>query len=579
MSRPSNLMRRGGKYYFNAKVPKDLRFVIKKELVRRSLKTSDYSEALRLVRSVAAEVYEEFENVRRKARKEQQPKRRLAEISEQAAHDLIFQYFREQEKASGIWFHNKASHMTDADLDEMLCTFHEDENDLLDGYDGGYFLDEFLKQHRIDCPPGSRAYETLRPLFLRAHVENTRRDIDRVEKGTIDVHDDLFRDVFAHTDLKRDGAVGSITVAELLRRFEKAMKQVNRATVTQTTYKIPARILREVLGERTPLADIGESHMQKICDVLENVPKNAQQRYRGLTLEQAIAEANRRGDMQRLAPGARENYFSNIGTIFKFAKDKAYISHNPASDRWLRERFKHSPASRKQQFTIEELKRLFRAPLYTGCKNDGTGYAIPGSNNPRRGRFWVPLLSLFHGLRCNEAAQLYTEDVKKFQRIHYLAIREEREDGSKCEKRLKTKQSKRDVPIHPELRRMGFLEFVEARRKDRSSPRLFPELTVGCTGYVSGPFSKWFSDFAKKALGHSTGATFHSFRHQFRDATRAARLSIESVARLAGWESGDPNQHRQVFEYGGGVELLRMLAEDIAKVKYRGLDLSHLYMR
>lgn len=83
----------------------------------------------------------------------------------------------------------------------------------------------------------------------------------------------------------------------------------------------------------------------------------------------------------------------------------------------------------------------------------------------------------------------------------------------------------------------------------------------------------------ESALGRSTEATFHSFRHQFRDATRAARLSVESVARLAGWEAGDPNQQRQVFQYGGGQQLLRMLAEDIAKVKYPGLDLSHLYPR
>jgi len=188
-------------------------------------------------------------------------------------------------------------------------------------------------------------------------------------------------------------------------------------------------------------------------------------------------------------------------------------------------------------------------------------------------------LSLFHGLRLNEAAQLYTEDVKHLGGIDYLAIREEREDGSKCDKRLKTKQSKRNVPIHPELIRIGFLDFVAARRKDRTSPRLFPELSAGSTGYFSNAFSKWFARFAEHALGHSTEATFHSFRHQFRDATRAARLGIESVARLAGWQSGDPNQQRQVFEYGGGEELLRVLAEDIAKVKYPGLDLSHLYTK
>ena len=69
----------------------------------------------------------------------------------------------------------------------------------------------------------------------------------------------------------------------------------------------------------------------------------------------------------------------------------------------------------KAQFTVDELNRLFRTPLYTGCKNDEAGYATVGANKPRRGRFWVPLLSLFHGLRLNEAAQLYTEDVKQLE--------------------------------------------------------------------------------------------------------------------------------------------------------------------
>jgi hypothetical protein len=36
-------------------------------------------------------------------------------------------------------------------------------------------------------------------------------------------------------------------------------------------------------------------------------------------------------------------------------------------------------------------------------------------------------------------------------------------------------------------------------------------------------------------------------------------------------------EERMVFQYGGGEELLRVLAEDIAKVKYPGLDLAHLY--
>ena len=273
----------------------------------------------------------------------------------------------------------------------------------------------------------------------------------------------------------------------------------------------------------------------------------------------------------------RNARFNNIVTIFNFAVEKRLISHNPAKGRWLRQSFDFPQQQTKPQFTVEELNRLFRAPLYTGCKNDEKGYAISGPKRPRRGRFWVALLSLFHSLRLNEAARFTQEDVKEREGIHYLAIREEREDGSKCDKRLKTKQSRRDVPIHPELVRIGFLDFVADRRKDHRSPRLFPELSPGKTGYFSNPFSKWFARFLETALGCSRDATFYSFRHQFRDATRATRLSVESVARLAGRESGDPNQQRQVFQYGGGEKLLRMLAEDIEKVKYPGLKLSHLY--
>lgn len=98
---------------------------------------------------------------------------------------------------------------------------------------------------------------------------------------------------------------------------------------------------------------------------------------------------------------------------------------------------------------------------------------------------------------------LYTEDVKEINGIHYLAIREERDDGSKCDKRLKTKQSKRDVPIHPELKRIGFLEFVAVRRKDHALNRLFPQLSAGRTGYFSNSFSKWIARFVENAVRHS----------------------------------------------------------------------------
>jgi hypothetical protein len=585
MPRHTHLLRRGSQYYINVRVPKDLRSTLKKDIVRRSLHTSDPREAVRRVRIESIRIHDEFENLRAKSRAKKTQPTDLSEISEREAYNIASRYFAGLEKMSEHWWENEAPKFEEEQLADALDNLRIDEVVLTGGSkhyeqsDGSVFLDDFLSKQGLVCSPDSRVYQKLRELFRRAQLENTRRTMDRIENRTVTAHDPLFRDVFAHTEPTRTGSAKSATVGDLLRRFAQAQRAANLSAGTQMTYEIPARIMREVLGEQKPVAEITTEDIEKLCDLQRQFPKNAAQRYRGLTLQQAITEAKRRGDVQRLSGKTLENYFNNIVTILNFAEEKRLISHNPARGRWLRQSFKRQTPSRKTLFTIDELNQLFRAPLYTGCKDDETGYAVAGLNHPRRGRFWVPLLSLFHGLRCNEAAQLYTEDVKQHGNIHYLAIREEREDGSKCDKRLKTKQSKRDVPVHPELIRIGFLDFVAGRRKDHTPPRLFPELSAGSTGYFSNSFSKWFARFVESALGRSTNATFHSFRHQFRDATRAARLSVESVARLAGWESGNLNQQRQVFQYGGGEELLRMLADDIAKVKYPGLDLSHLYTR
>ena len=247
---------------------------------------------------------------------------------------------------------------------------------------------------------------------------------------------------------------------------------------------------------------------------------------------------------------------------------------NLAKGKWLRAAFENDDdETPKAVFTIDELNRLFRAPLYAGCKDDETGFATSGKNRPRRGRFWVPLLSLFHGFRLNEAAQLYTEDVCEENGVPFFEIRAERADKRKCDKRLKTKQSKRRVPMHPAIIRIGFLDYVAERRGDASRPRLFPDLPLGESGYFSDPFSKWFGNFRTKTLGEDCKASFHSFRHLFRGALGEAGVPIPDVEALGGWQIMERSAER---DYDAGRSLQR-LRKHVEKVKYPGLDLSHLY--
>jgi len=194
-----------------------------------------------------------------------------------------------------------------------------------------------------------------------------------------------------------------------------------------------------------------------------------------------------------------------------------------------------------------------------------------GQNKPRRGRFWVPLLALFHGLRLNEAAQLYIEDVGEEEGISCLQILVDLADGSSSDKRLKSKQSKRRIPIHPELLKNGFLDFVASRRADTQHPRLFPELTA-YGGYFSNHFSSWFGSFKRKTLGKDCKATFHSFRHNFCTELNKTGASAKEIDMLGGWAAGTQSSAK-IYDH----PTMERLLYRIEKVEYPGLDLLHLH--
>ena len=581
MPRHSGLLCRKGRYYLNIRVPNDLRPLYgKQEIIRKSLGTSDHREAISKVRFEAFKLDAEFAEKRREneqARRTAGALPQLREISEQEAHALVFRWFIGAEKLADDWWQTDGINIPPDRLADTLDDLRIDEtvycggNENLLAADGSAELDRFLKCEGVDCPKDSPAYKKLRPLFRMGKVENLRRTIDRVTHQGVTAREPLFREVFAHTP--EPPARQRVTLGEMLTRFSKWLTDAGRTNGTQRTYELPSRILREVFGEGTTLDAITKDEIERLFDLLRRVPANATKRYRGFTLAQAVEAADKRGDNHRLGGKTLANYFNNIVAIFNFAVGKQLIADNPAKDRYLRATFERDGEDKqKALFTTDDLNRLFRAPLYTGCKDDGHGYATRGNENPRRGRFWLPLISLFHGLRCNEAAQLYTEDVCEAEGVPFFEIREERADGAKCDKRLKTKQSKRRVPIHPEIIRIGFLDFVAERRREVDSPRLFPDLPLGATGYFSNPFSKWFGRFLESILGKDCKATFHSFRHAFRDALREASVPIEDVEALGGWELMARSAERQ---YGKGPSL-RRLREQMEKTNFPGLDLSHL---
>ena len=109
--------------------------------------------------------------------------------------------------------------------------------------------------------------------------------------------------------------------------------------------------------------------------------------------------------------------------------------------------------------------------------------------------------------------------------------------------------------------------------RDHGEAALFPDLKLNSRGCYGPIFSVWFGRFLGILGIKAPGVSFQSFRHTFRDALREGEVGMEAVWSLRGWSSGSG---RVDARYGVGLRPKTLYLE-IRKVKFPGLDLSHLY--
>ena len=234
-----------------------------------------------------------------------------------------------------------------------------------------------------------------------------------------------------------------------------------------------------------------------------------------------------------------------------------------------------SKRDKRHPFNAEQLRSIFNAPLYRGCQDGDRGYAKPGNQRPKNARFWVPLIALHTGMRLNEITQLDVADIREIESVRCFAISEASLVGSN-DKILKTQGSERLVPIHENLIDCGFLAYVEQQRRERKV-KLFEEIDPGVGGKRAVAFSKWFTQFARACGAYQPRTSFHSFRHNFRDELRAARIDHDIAMVLGGWATGS-NARSASENYGSGHRIAA-LSEAISKLKFSDIDLTHIRLQ
>jgi len=204
-------------------------------------------------------------------------------------------------------------------------------------------------------------------------------------------------------------------------------------------------------------------------------------------------------------------------------------------------------------FDADDLKRIFSSPIF----NEG----VRPVGGKGEAAFWLPYLGLWTGARLEELGQLLVSDVRADEVGFHLSISDEPHSG----KHLKSVSSRRRVPLHPELLRIGFIDYVK-RQHDAGHVRLFPTLSRSGGRQLTSGWSQWFSRYMRETVGITDRRkVFHSFRHGFKEACRLSGIPKEIHDQLTGHASHDVGDR-----YGGDLYPLPPLAEAMSHLSYVG---------
>lgn len=330
-----------------------------------------------------------------------------------------------------------------------------------------------------------------------------------------------------------------LTLSQVLTAFhkERSAGGGTLATKTMEEHRNAVRMFNEFAGGDVTVNSITKKQVIDYKQTLLKTPNRYTMRFRGLTLPQAIkANAKLPVPFETLAPKTiNMKWLSHLSSILQWASNNGYIESNPAQGIRVDTGSKIHREPSYLPFTRDELQKIFGDPIFKDPKKYGLNQ-------------WAVLIMLYTGVRnSSEMARMRLVNIHEEQNVPVFNLADA----------TKNQRSKRIVPIHHDLIRLGFLDHVENLRKAGQS-LLFPE-------WAKRPdkVNDWFNNTFLVNLGlKSKQRVFYSFRHTL--ATELARAGVPRE--LSKMVSGHaPQEVASVYIQASPITLM---AQALNKVKF-----------
>jgi integrase len=265
--------------------------------------------------------------------------------------------------------------------------------------------------------------------------------------------------------------------------LEFKVNKIKLSTKMQEDYQRRHVVWLEVVEDKAidlyKPKDIGQ-----FIDICFELPKMHILPYRNMTWQERLTCDVPEEDLA--APKTVHQYYKWIMGVFAYAKRDtvAYIETSPCTIK------RDFTANVRGIFSDSELRTLIKA-----AKKERTAW-----------KKWIVYLGIFTGARRGELAQLRKSDIKFDNETgrHYLLITDSHENQN-----LKTDNAKRKIPVHQELVKAGFIDYVKG-----CGERVFDEIAN------ANQVTAWMPRHMEKLniprlneLDHMR--SFHSIRHTF----------------------------------------------------------------
>lgn len=338
-------------------------------------------------------------------------------------------------------------------------------------------------------------------------------------------------------------------------------------------YKEPIEIFLQVTN-RKYLADITTEDMQDFIYTIKHMPpKTSKQNIELMEKHKdnyfELAKLVDSESLEKVSLKTALEKIRRVNMYLDYAVIAERLDKNRLNNKYTmpskaeRERIADMETQQRDSFKNEELNALFSSSWYTTrlqqyLKNE-------------QDRIYIPLIGLFTGMRLNEIAQLYVNDIQEEEGIYFFRV-----DKVNPNQKLKNLRSRRIVPIHSKLIELGFLKYVE-KLKEENQERVFPQLFHTANKGYGQAFSKKFNNMnfkkewisKEKLEDKKIKVDFHSFRHTF--STRiAGKIEDSMVDKLMGHAGSSENKKRYTHAEP------KFLKECIEKLDIEGVNLPSI---